>query len=352
MLYDFDDLLIQPATITSIRSRSQVEPYYMEFLEQGVWDRKLPLMTAPMDTVIDSKNSHYFKDLGITTVFPRIKNPNTNHVSYDGFLSYSLNDFDRIFLDNTIDIPDGYQVFALIDVANGHMGDLKKSAKTAKTKYGGDLVLMVGNVANPSTFYDYALIGVDYVRVGIGNGGGCLTTVQTGVGYPMASLIYECNKYKVNSSHIKTKIVADGGFKKYSDVIKGLALGADYVMLGSMFNKALESCGETTSPSHGTVDQYSDKTKEMFDVDIPLYKVFRGMSTKEVQLTLGKGDLKTSEGVVRQHKVEYTLQGWVDNFTSYLKSAMSYTDKKELPHFIGGVTTNIISPNSFNRFDK
>lgn len=119
-----------------------------------------------------------------------------------------------------------------------------------------------------------------------------------------------------------------------------------------MFNKALESCGETTSPSHGTVDQYSDKTKEMFDVDIPLYKVFRGMSTKEVQLTLGKGDLKTSEGVVRQHKVEYTLQGWVDNFTSYLKSAMSYTDKKELPHFIGGVTTNIISPNSFNRFDK
>ena len=61
MLYDFDDLLIQPATITSIRSRSQVEPYYMEFLEQGGWDRKLPLMTAPMDTVIDSKNAHTSK---------------------------------------------------------------------------------------------------------------------------------------------------------------------------------------------------------------------------------------------------------------------------------------------------
>ena len=76
------------------------------------------------------------------------------------------------------------------------------------------------------------------------------------------------------------------------------------------------------------------------------------MSTKEVQKSLGKENLKTSEGVVRRNKVEYTLEGWVDNFTSYLRSAMSYTDKKILPRFIGGVVTNVISQNSFKRFDK
>ena len=248
-------------------------------------------------------------------------------------------------------IPKGNVVYALIDVANGHMADLLNSCRTAKSKHQNSLQLMVGNVANPDTFYHYCLAGADYVRIGIGNGGGCLTTVQTGVGYPMASLIYECNKIKKRNKHLDCKIVADGGFKTYADIIKALALGADYVMLGSMFNKSLESCGETTKEDEH-IDQYSEFAKECFNSNIPLYKVFRGMSTKEVQKSLGKDNLKTSEGVVRRHKVEYTLEGWVDNFTSYLRSAMSYTDKKILPRFIGGVVTNVISQNSFKRFDK
>ena len=105
MLYDFDDLLIQPASITSIRSRSEVNPYYMEFIEQGVYRKWLPLMTAPMDTVIDEKHKHYFSELGIMPVLPRINQPNNDHVSYDHFLSYSLTNFDRLFLENTIEIP-------------------------------------------------------------------------------------------------------------------------------------------------------------------------------------------------------------------------------------------------------
>ena len=344
MMYDFNDVLIQPAPTTSVRSRSQVTPFYDQ--------NKLPLMTAPMDTVVDGENHHYFSDLGITVVLPRIKDPNDTHISNEHFLSYSLTEFDGIFLDKNFRIPKGKVVYPLIDVANGHMVDLLSSCRAAKSKHQNRLVLMVGNVANPDTFYHYCLAGADYVRIGIGNGGGCLTTVQTGVGYPMASLIYECNKIKKRNRHLSTKIVADGGFKTYADIIKALALGADYVMLGSVFNKALESCGETTNKGDEPIDQYSEFAKECLNSDIPLYKVFRGMSTKEVQKSLGKENLKTSEGVVRRNKVEYTLEGWVDNFTSYLRSAMSYTDKKILPRFIGGVVTNVISQNSFKRFDK
>lgn len=347
MLFDFDDILIEPTSLSPIRSRKEVNTKY----DTGYY----PLMTAPMDTVVSSQNYVLFKQSGILPVLPRSYKFDSPSLSNSFFTSYGLDEFIFMFVnEDPIKKEIHEPVFVLIDVANGHMEALYNAAKTAKEKYGDKLVLMVGNVANPVTFEQYCKIGVDYVRIGIGNGGGCLTTVQTGVGYPMASLIEQCSLIK-NMSHqlyTKTKIVADGGFKKYSDVIKALALGADYVMLGSILNKCLESWGETRKEDGTLVDQFSDLTHDMFKCDIPLYKNFRGMSTKEVQKSWGRNDLKTSEGVVKRHKVEYTLQGWVDNFDSYLRSAMSYTGKMNLEEFIGGVEYNMITQNSLKRFDK
>ena len=340
-LFDFDDILITPTVMSPISSRSEV--IIRNF------DGYLPLLTAPMDTVVDQNNFHLFKNKGILPVLPRVNNPDKEWVDTGIFLSYGLQDFEKIFLHNKIYVPDGQRIFALIDVANGHMESLYEMAKEAKKRYGYSMKLMVGNVANPETFEKYCKIGVDMVRIGIGNGNGCLTTVQTGVGYPMASLIDECKRIR---GDYRTEIVADGGFKKFSDVIKALALGADYVMLGSMLNKCLESSGETTLENGEIVNQFSTDTKDRFNVDIPLYKTFRGMSTKEVQKSWGRDELKTSEGVVRRNKVEYTLDGWVQNFEDYLKSAMSYSGKKELHRFIGGVEVNMITQNSFRRFDK
>lgn len=348
-LFDFDDLLIEPTILSKITSRSQINT-------RDIFNR-LPILTAPMDTVINENNFHLFKERGIIPVLPRIPKAGVDWVDTDIFLSYSLQDFENIFLNNTVNIPDGGQVYALIDVANGHMVNLYDMAKSAKEKYGYSLYLMIGNVANPKTYQEYCKIGVDAVRIGIGNGGGCLTTVQTGVGYPMASLIEECYNIKM-FNNFNTKIVADGGFKKFSDIIKALGLGADYVMLGSILNKCLESAGETNKKRDSTlggwepINQYSQEAKQMFDVDIELTKVFRGMSTKEVQRAWGKNELTTSEGVVRRHNVEYTLDGWIQNFEDYLRSAMSYTGKKELHEFIGGVQFNMITQNSFKRFDK
>jgi NAD(P)H-dependent flavin oxidoreductase YrpB (nitropropane dioxygenase family) len=165
----------------------------------------------------------------------------------------------------------------------------------------------------------------------------------------MASLIKEC--YGLSCTLDKpAKIVADGGMQNYSDIIKALALGADYVMVGSLFNKAIESCGDNYLWGKIRVSQ---KIAEFaYKNKIPVYKKFRGMSTKEVQKKWGKQVLTTSEGVVRVRKVEYTLAQWVENFEAYLRSAMSYTDSADLQEFIGGVETIQITNNAYNRFKK
>ena len=237
MKFDFDDILIQPAAISRIESRKQVDVFY----DNGY----LPLFTAPMDTVIDDRNYSLFQQSGINVVRPR-KAPSFGvnlDSDFNNFLSFGKDEFKKIFLDTgKVDVAEKYYI--LIDIANGHMQGLLDATAQAKSLYGDSMILMVGNIANPETYRLFSEAGADLVRIGIGNGGGCLTTVQTGVGYPMASLVHEC--YEISCTlQTPAKIVADGGFKSYADIIKSLALGADYVMLGSILNKTLESAGDT-----------------------------------------------------------------------------------------------------------
>jgi isopentenyl diphosphate isomerase/L-lactate dehydrogenase-like FMN-dependent dehydrogenase len=134
----------------------------------------------------------------------------------------------------------------------------------------------------------------------------------------MASLLDGISKIKG-----KTKIVADGGISGYSDAIKCLALGADYVMMGKVFTKAA---------IHG----------ERIGSQVSYY----GMSTKTAQKEMGCLKLKTSEGKFDVLTKEYTLEGWAENFTDYLRSAMSYTGARDLGTFRTQTTCQVISPNS------
>ena len=338
MKFDWNDISIVPETLSSISSRKEVDPTY---------SGKLPIFTAPMDKVIDETNVNQIVENNINVCLPR-------HVKYevvkneDYFYSYGLDEIIEI-LDKKSQLPKRI----LIDVANGHMQKLYDTAKKIKQTYEDKIELMIGNIANPDTYKKYCEIGVDYIRVGIGGGSACTTSANVSIRYPMASLISECAYFK--SIYDKpTKIVADGGFRNFSDIIKALALGADYVMLGGIFNKCLDSCGETFMKDSQSQYYQVDFLKAMnaFDAGVDVYKYYRGMSTKEVQKSWNRSELKTGEGITKYNKVEYTLEGWCENFTDYLKSAMSYCDSRNLNEFIGEVRYEIISQNSFMRFNK
>jgi IMP dehydrogenase/GMP reductase len=345
--FDFDDILIVPSVKTYITSR------YKDIR----LPKRFPLFTAPMDTVVDGNNMHIFLENKINVTLPRTVKYEEyithNATPASVFFSFGFDDLDRFYKGN-------FKIFhknanILIDVANGHMQKIVDYCKEIK-RLRPDIIIMVGNIANPETYRWYCKNNcVDYVRIGIGNGNGCLTTKQSGIGYPMASLIYEIRQIKNefekddDSDIDPPEIVADGGMKDYSDIVKSLALGADYVMIGSLFNKAFESAADNYL--YG-IKLKQETAKYFFDKGYPVKKYFRGMSTKEAQKAMGKTKFKTSEGVVRFRKVEYYLQGWVENFEHYLRNAMSYANAKTLREFIGKTEICQISKNAYDRFNK
>lgn len=173
--FDFDDILIVPAVFSDIKSRSEV------IIEDE--NGYLPLFAAPMDTVVCPKNYHFFKEHGIHPIIPRTSEcPVPDTTLY--WVAYSLEHFETVFCDTNLKYKS--KNYVLIDVANGHMKRLYDAAKKAKELHKHNLVLMVGNVANPQTALEYANLGVDYIRLGIGAGAGCWvqgTKVLTEEGY-------------------------------------------------------------------------------------------------------------------------------------------------------------------------
>lgn len=333
--YDWNDILIIPSETSTINSRTEINIYN---------NNKLPLFVSPMDTVVDTNNAQKFLDLGFEVCLPR--NIDYTKDLDDCFFSYGLDEIITIN-NNSDDLPQK----VLIDIANGHLSKLENTVIKIKKNY-PDIILMVGNIANPKTYEKLSKAGADIIRCGIGNGSGCLTTKNVGIGYPLASLIKECYDIK-KLKKLKSKIIADGGFKEYSDIIKALGIGADAVMLGGILNKCLESCSETFIYSDNCYKQIDNNIAyDSFKNKGNIYKYFRGMSTKEVQKDWGKKKLKTSEGIVKYNKVEYTISGWVENFTDYLKSNMSYSNKKNIKDYCGKADLIFISSESYKRFNK
>lgn len=367
--YSYRDVTIVPALISDIDSRSECSPFYK--------DGNLPIFASPMDSVVDLNMYGEYEKNNIIPIIPRTKNnPIEDRIQKckEGvWVAVSLKEFEDYFVPLQGSINEGK---VLIDIANGHMRKLYDLVKRVKQRCGDSLQVMVGNIANPETYREVVRSGADYVRLGIGAGNGCITTSNTSIHYPMASLISETYKVKrqLQASGYKKLpgIIADGGIRNYSDVIKALALGADYVMIGSLFARTIESPGEKIFNNFrgrdAEVTNFEDlhydwdrkvwtgklsasAPKRLKDRFIPgtidvgeIYVKFYGMASKEGQVAMNGAKTTTSEGITKVLSVEYTIAGWVENMRDYLKSAMSYTGHRTLKEFIGGCDVVVCSP--------
>jgi IMP dehydrogenase len=129
----------------------------------------------------------------------------------------------------------------VIDTAHGHSKGVLETLKMAKKKF-PNVDYVVGNIATPEAAVALEKAGADAVKVGIGPGSICTTRIVAGVGVPQLTAINSVAEV-LNGTGVA--IIGDGGIRYSGDVVKGLAAGADSIMMGSLFAGTEEAPGET-----------------------------------------------------------------------------------------------------------
>ena len=340
--YSYNDISIVPAAITRVAHRNQCNP----FVGEGA-NSSLPIFTAPMSSIVNLQNVDIYKKNKIIPILPRniSLSLRLKYLDKGYWIALSLKETEELSLDK---LKDNQEYKICIDIANGHMQklyDLVHSIHISKP----NIKIMAGNIANPTTLHIAANAGVDYIRLGIGSGAGCITSSNTAIHYPMASLINDCYRYK-KQWDLNIKLIADGGIRNYSDVVKALALGADYVMIGGLFAECVDSNKDLYIQSNGCYVKANDE--DLQKEDIQLYHKFYGMASKE-----GMNDLHlkkhTAEGICKYIPIKYdSIEQWSENMADYLRSAMSYCNAKTLDRFIGKQQCILLSNNAQNAINK
>jgi len=163
---------------------------------------------------------------------------------------------------------ENYVDIFFIDVADFYKTSDIKGTKKLMDFLDSDFVL--GNIGTyeaaehlitKGDFDEDKFIGI---KVGMGSGSICTTSIQTGVGAPTLFATAQVADALVDYD-TKISLVADGGFKNPGDLPKAFSAGADLIMSGHFF------AGSTESP--GYVDTIQGRK----------VKIYRGMGSKEAR---------------------------------------------------------------------
>ena len=145
----------------------------------------------------------------------------------------------------------------VVDTAHGHSKGVLDMVKWIKTNF-KDTEVIGGNIATADAALALVKAGADAVKVGIGPGSICTTRIVSGVGMPQVSAVTNVAKALKNKG---IPVISDGGVRYSGDLEKGLAAGANSMMIGGLFAGTEEAPGE--------VELYQGRS----------YKTYRGMGS-------------------------------------------------------------------------
>ena len=323
--YELRDVAVMQAPVSFVNHRGEANPFVT------ICDREVyPIFVAPMGSVTDQNNYKTWIENKLTPVVPRtVQKSEANpdgltfeermEIAKETFVSVSLSEAQnelREYLAKQINLNNNV-FYICIDIAHGTLTELYDICKLLKRLYEKNIVIMTGNVANPSAYSFYADAGIDWMRCSVGSGNRCTSSCNVSVHYPVATLIDQLNEERKAYAHshngnAPTKIIADGGIGWFDDIQKAIALGADAVMCGKIFAECEEAC------------------EKIYEIGNKRYRDYYGMSTKRAQRLTGGNGNKTSEGIDKPVEVKYSVAKWIDNMQSYLRSCMTYTNSRTI----------------------
>jgi len=308
----YDDVLLVPQ-YSDIESRSEIS--ISNRLDEDI-KLEVPIISSPMDTVTESDMAIVVAEQGGLGIIHRYNDIG----SQCRLVELALRDPACRFLGAAVGVTDNYLERAsslvqagadvlCIDVAHGHHALVQRAIGEIKSRH--TVHIMAGNVATAPGFRDLVDWGADSVRCNIGGGSICSTRIQTGHGVPGLQTIFECA-----AEGLDVPIIADGGIKNSGDIVKALAAGADFVMLGSLLAGTDESPGDLHTKGDG--------------LD---YKVYRGMASRDAQ-TAWRGRLTSApEGVSTTIPYKGAAKNIMDDLAMGIRSGFSYTGARTMSEF-------------------
>ena len=326
----YDDVLLVPQ-YSDIKSRAEID--IGNYLDDHLY-LELPIISSPMDTVTESNMSFAMHDtggLGIIHRYNTIKEQ-CNLVRKCPHTAAAVG-VTGDYLKRAVNLFDAGVNVVCIDVAHGHHILMKEAIETIRKELGDVIHIIAGNVATLQGFNDLSDWGADSVRCNIGGGSICSTRIQTGHGLPGLQTIMDCAQ-----SDRDTKIIADGGIRSSGDIVKALAAGADFVMLGSLLGGTHESPGEKVITLAGVKKKY------------------RGMASKDAQMDW-RGKYSSNEGVSTFVDFKGSVHTILEDLRNGIKSGLSYSGCRTIKEFqskvqfirqtsagLGESKTHILSP--------
>lgn len=243
----YDDVSLLPDQISEVKHRADCDTS-VDFC--GI-TLAVPIIASPMNTVCGGKMAKSLADLkclGVihrfNTVEEQIKEFEENNLNGSEFKSAAVGINSNTDIDRLKKLADyGVKIFC-IDIANGGSKMIEKYLKSIRPvidKY--KLQIIAGNVASSETTKFLINLGVDAIRVGIGNGAMCSTSIKSGIGIGQVDAIMRSLSAK-DELKSEVKIIADGGISTPGAMCKAIALGCDAVMFGRVLAGTEEAPGD------------------------------------------------------------------------------------------------------------